>query len=57
MWSWVNFITARRFFALMFADMTEAYFVGDAAGRPGDHSGTDRKWAINAGVKFYTPEV
>ena len=37
--------------------MTEAYFVGDAAGRPGDHSGTDRKWAVNAGVKFYTPEV
>lgn len=37
-------------------DMTEAYFVGDAAGRPGDHSGTDRKWAVNAGVKFYTPE-
>ncbi|KAF9791239.1 polynucleotide kinase 3 phosphatase-domain-containing protein [Thelephora terrestris] len=37
-------------------DTTEAYFVGDAAGRPDDHSGTDRKWAINAGVKFYTPE-
>lgn len=38
-------------------DMTEAYFVGDAAGRPGDHSGTDRKWAMNARLKFYTPEV
>lgn len=40
-----------------FEDMTESYFVGDAAGRPDDHSGTDRKWAINAGLKFYTPEV
>lgn len=38
-------------------DMAESYFVGDAAGRPGDHSGTDRKWAMNAGLKFYTPEV
>jgi len=40
-----------------FVDMTESYFVGDAAGRPNDHSGTDRKWAMNAGLKFYTPEV
>lgn len=40
-----------------FIDMAESYFVGDAAGRPGDHSGTDRKWAMNAGLKFYTPEV
>ena len=39
------------------ADMAESYFVGDAAGRPNDHSGTDRKWAMNAGLKFYTPEV
>jgi bifunctional polynucleotide phosphatase/kinase len=39
------------------ADMAESYFVGDAAGRPNDHSGTDRKWAVNAGLKFYTPEV
>jgi len=37
-------------------DMAESYFVGDAAGRPNDHSGTDRKWAMNAGLKFYTPE-
>jgi len=40
-----------------FVDMAESYFVGDAAGRPNDHSGTDRKWAMNAGLKFYTPEV
>jgi len=37
-------------------DMVESYFVGDAAGRPNDHSGTDRKWAVNAGLRFYTPE-
>ena len=40
-----------------FIDIAESYFVGDAAGRPNDHSGTDRKWAMNAGLKFYTPEV
>jgi len=40
-----------------FVDMAESYFVGDAAGRPNDHSGTDRKWAMNAGLKFHTPEV
>lgn len=40
-----------------FEDMVESYFVGDAAGRPEDHAGTDRKWAMNAGLKFYTPEV
>lgn len=40
-----------------FIDMAESYFVGDAAGRPSDHSGTDRKWAMNADLKFYTPEV
>lgn len=32
------------------------FFVGDAAGRVGDHSDTDRKWAINVGIPFYTPE-
>lgn len=32
------------------------FFVGDAAGRVGDHSDTDRKWATNVGVAFYTPE-
>lgn len=60
MWRWVNYITARRFFVDVknaSADTAESYFVGDAAGRPNDHSGTDRKWAMNAGIKFYTPEV
>lgn len=33
-----------------------SYFVGDAAGRPQDHNDTDRKWATNVGIPFYTPE-
>lgn len=33
-----------------------SFFVGDAAGRVGDHSDTDRKWAINVGIPFFTPE-
>lgn len=44
--------------------MGESFFVGDAAGRPDnwksgytkDFASTDRKFAINIGIKFYTPE-
>lgn len=32
------------------------FFVGDAAGRPGDHSSADLKFALNAGMHFLTPE-
>lgn len=32
------------------------FYVGDAAGRPGDHSYTDAAFAVNAGVQFFTPE-
>jgi hypothetical protein len=43
-------------------DKSASFFVGDAAGRkyPGgkaDFSSTDRKWAENIGLKFFTPEV
>jgi bifunctional polynucleotide phosphatase/kinase len=34
----------------------DTFFCGDAAGRKGDHSDTDRKFAINLGIQFYTPE-
>lgn len=34
-----------------------SFFVGDAAGRPADFASTDRKWALNIGLPFYTPEV
>ncbi|KAK0551054.1 DNA kinase/phosphatase Pnk1 [Tilletia horrida] len=37
-------------------DAQESFYVGDAAGRVGDHSDVDRKWAGNVGVRFYTPE-
>ena len=31
--------------------------MGDAAGRPNDHSSTDRKLALNIGIPFHTPEA
>jgi len=45
-------------------DKENSFFVGDAAGRPKDwqkgkkkdHSCSDRKFAANVGVRFYTPE-
>ncbi|KAI9373296.1 polynucleotide kinase 3 phosphatase-domain-containing protein [Aspergillus egyptiacus] len=37
-------------------DTTESIFVGDAAGRPKDHSSVDRGFAANAGIPFKTPE-
>jgi bifunctional polynucleotide phosphatase/kinase len=38
-------------------DKSSSYFVGDAAGRVGDHDSTDRKYALNVGLPFFTPEV
>ncbi|KAJ5625954.1 hypothetical protein N7510_002263 [Penicillium lagena] len=37
-------------------DLSGSVFVGDAAGRPGDHSSTDRGFAANIGIPFKTPE-
>lgn len=37
-------------------DRTKSFYVGDAAGRPGDHSADDQGFAENAGVPFYVPE-
>ncbi|KIM57653.1 hypothetical protein SCLCIDRAFT_1219345 [Scleroderma citrinum Foug A] len=37
-------------------DKGSSFFVGDAAGRPDDFASTDRKWALNVGIPFYTPE-
>ncbi|OKL58889.1 hypothetical protein UA08_05654 [Talaromyces atroroseus] len=37
-------------------DLKECFFVGDAAGRPGDHSCVDRDFASNVSIKFHTPE-
>jgi hypothetical protein len=38
-------------------DRAASFFVGDAAGRKGDFACTDRKWALNVGIAFQTPEV
>lgn len=44
-------------------DTEHSFFVGDAAGRakadrlPRDFSDSDRKFALNAGIKFFTPEI
>ncbi|KAJ7070554.1 polynucleotide kinase 3 phosphatase-domain-containing protein [Mycena amicta] len=44
-------------------DKSASFFVGDAAGRlrkrngQKDFAGTDRKWALNVNVPFFTPEV
>lgn len=32
------------------------YYVGDAAGRKNDFSDSDKAFAINADLHFYTPE-
>lgn len=37
-------------------DLGSSYLVGDAAGREGDFSDTDRNWALNIGLGFNTPE-
>ncbi|KAK9376304.1 polynucleotide kinase 3 phosphatase-domain-containing protein [Lipomyces chichibuensis] len=37
-------------------DKDNSFFVGDAAGRKGDHSTGDKDFAKNLGIKFYTPE-
>jgi len=37
-------------------DKKESYYVGDAAGREKDFSDSDRNFAYNLGIKFYTPE-
>lgn len=37
-------------------DMKDSIFIGDAAGRRGDHSWSDRFYASNCGISFQTPE-
>jgi hypothetical protein len=42
---------------MILTDKNTSFFVGDAAGRPNDYSSSDRKWALNIGIPFFTPEV
>jgi Polynucleotide kinase 3 phosphatase len=44
-------------FAHRLQDKSTSFYVGDAAGRADDFASTDRKFALNVGVQFYTPEV
>lgn len=37
-------------------DKKKSFYVGDMAGRSKDKTDTDRKFALNIGIKFYTPE-
>ncbi|KAL9659787.1 hypothetical protein QQ045_024596 [Rhodiola kirilowii] len=37
-------------------DMDQSFYVGDTAGREGDHSDADIKFAQAIGLKFYVPE-
>jgi pyruvate/2-oxoglutarate dehydrogenase complex dihydrolipoamide acyltransferase (E2) component len=37
-------------------DLTQSFYVGDAAGRPGDHSDVDQGFAASVGLRFLTPE-
>jgi gluconate kinase len=37
-------------------DMTHSFFVGDALGRKGDFADTDKGFAINCGLVYYSPE-
>ncbi|KZT29942.1 PNK3P-domain-containing protein, partial [Neolentinus lepideus HHB14362 ss-1] len=37
-------------------DKSASFYVGDAAGRAGDFASTDRKWALNVEIPFFTPE-
>lgn len=37
-------------------DMEKSFYVGDALGRYGDWSDSDKMFAINCGLKYYSPE-
>lgn len=54
--SWEEF--TQRWNGGVEVDREESFFVGDAAGRKKyrDHQDTDLKWALNAGIRFFTPE-
>ncbi|KAL4930633.1 putative DNA 3'-phosphatase Tpp1 [Aspergillus undulatus] len=52
---WREFIDDHDF-DVMGIKTSESVFVGDAAGRPTDHSSVDRGFAANAGISFKTPE-
>ncbi|GAA5944975.1 hypothetical protein JCM10213_001839 [Rhodosporidiobolus nylandii] len=51
---WDAFV--REFNGNVAVDYANSFYVGDAAGRTGDHADTDRKFALNNSLPFLTPE-
>ncbi|KAG8386419.1 hypothetical protein BUALT_Bualt03G0146800 [Buddleja alternifolia] len=49
-------IMEKEFNSGLSVDMDQSFYVGDAAGRPDDHSDADIKFAQAIGLKFYVPE-
>ncbi|KAL2476433.1 Polynucleotide 3'-phosphatase ZDP [Abeliophyllum distichum] len=49
-------IMEKQFNSGLPVDMDRSFYVGDAAGRPDDHSDADIKFAQAIGLKFYVPE-
>lgn len=49
-------IMDKQFNSGLEVDMNDSFYVGDAAGRPNDHSDADVKFAEAIGLKFYVPE-
>lgn len=52
---WNFFITEMN--GGMSPDLTKSFFVGDAAGRDGDHSQCDSQFAQRIGLAFHLPET
>lgn len=53
MWTCLTDIYAKH---EVIPDLTASFYVGDAAGRLGDHSNTDKGLAKAIGIPFHTPE-
>eukprot|EP00300_Choanocystis_sp_HF-7_P009539 c16482_g1_i1.p1 GENE.c16482_g1_i1~~c16482_g1_i1.p1 ORF type:complete len:593 (+),score=101.05 c16482_g1_i1:27-1805(+) len=52
MWDMLSQHLAKKY--SLSIDMPHSFYVGDAAGRPRDHSDSDKKFAEAVGVKFFT---
>lgn len=56
-WDYINTNYLSGIDTQSFIKTKKIYYIGDAFGRPKDHSDTDLKYAINCGFKFKTPEA
>ncbi len=58
MWTWLQEAVAAAspggHGSALQLDKERSFFVGDAAGRHGDHSAVDLQFAAGVGVRFYT---